>query len=222
PAVRYMARNLGIDLTRVRGSGPGGRILIENLSSQLKTAESNREPPTDVQPRPDYGTPGTRIRMIGLRRKIAEHLVLSKRTIPHYTYVDECDVTDMVHLREALRGPYTRAGIKLTYLIFFIKAAAAALKEVPMVNASLDEQAGEIILHEKYHIGIAVATPSGLIVPVLHDADQKTPAQLAAEVERLTTEARAGKSRLEDLRGGTFTITSIGNIGGLFSTPVIN
>jgi pyruvate dehydrogenase E2 component (dihydrolipoamide acetyltransferase)/2-oxoisovalerate dehydrogenase E2 component (dihydrolipoyl transacylase) len=107
-------------------------------------------------------------------------------------------------------------------LAFFVKAVVAALQEVPIANASLDEGAGEILLHDHYHIGIAVAAPTGLIVPVIHDADKKSLAEIAAEIERLSTDARAGKSKLEDLKGGTFTVTSIGNIGGLFSAPIIN
>jgi pyruvate dehydrogenase E2 component (dihydrolipoamide acetyltransferase)/2-oxoisovalerate dehydrogenase E2 component (dihydrolipoyl transacylase) len=149
-------------------------------------------------------------------------MALSKRTIPHYTYVDECDVTELVRLREGLRETYARAGIKLTYLAFFVKAAVAALKEVPIVNSSLDEEAGEIVLHDRYHVGIAVATPSGLIVPVLHDADQKDVGGIAREIERLSTAARAGKARREELRGGTFTVTSVGGFGGLIATPIIN
>jgi pyruvate dehydrogenase E2 component (dihydrolipoamide acetyltransferase)/2-oxoisovalerate dehydrogenase E2 component (dihydrolipoyl transacylase) len=127
-----------------------------------------------------------------------------------------------VRLREGLRDRFGRAGIRLTYLPFFVKAVVAALKETPLVNASLDEAAGEIVLHDRYHIGIAVSTPAGLIVPVIHDADRKDLATLAREIDRLSNEARGGKSRLEDLRGGTFTVTSVGNLGGLFSTPVIN
>jgi pyruvate dehydrogenase E2 component (dihydrolipoamide acetyltransferase)/2-oxoisovalerate dehydrogenase E2 component (dihydrolipoyl transacylase) len=219
PSVRYMARKLGIDLTRVSGSGPDGRILIEDLSAHVKPVGDGRAAP---EVRPDYGTPGTRIRLQGLRRKIAEHMVLSKRTIPHYTYVDECEVTDLVRLRESLREPFARAGSKLTYLPFFVKAVVAALKEVPIVNASLDEAAGEIVLHDRYHIGIAVATPAGLIVPVVHDADQKDLARIMRDIERLGAEARAGKAKRDDLRGGTFTLTSIGGIGGLISTPIIN
>jgi pyruvate dehydrogenase E2 component (dihydrolipoamide acetyltransferase)/2-oxoisovalerate dehydrogenase E2 component (dihydrolipoyl transacylase) len=218
--VRLLARKLGIDLSRVRGSGPDGRILIEDLSPHLAPAAEGQRPA--AEPRPEYGTPGTRIKVQGVRRKIAEHMVLAKRTIPHYTYVDECDVTELVRLRESLRETYARAGLKLTYLAFFVKAAVAALRQVPLVNASLDEAAGEIVLHDRYHIGIAVATPNGLIVPVVRDADRKDLAEIAREVERLSTAARAGKTRLEDLRGGTFTITSVGNLGGLISTPVIN
>jgi pyruvate dehydrogenase E2 component (dihydrolipoamide acetyltransferase)/2-oxoisovalerate dehydrogenase E2 component (dihydrolipoyl transacylase) len=221
PSVRYMARRLGVDLAQVPGSGPQGRILIEDLSDHVKPAAGDGKRPAP-EPRPDYGTPGSRIKLQGLRRKIAEHMVLAKRTIPHYSYVDECDVTDLVRLRDSLREPYAEAGVKLTYLAFVVKAIVAALKEVPIVNATLDEAAGEIVLHDRYHIGIATATPNGLIVPVVRDADRKDLSAIASDIERLSSAARAGKTRLEDLRGGTFTVTSVGNLGGLISTPVIN
>lgn len=220
PSVRYMARKLGIDLETVAGSGPSGRILIEDLAPRMYAAARGNDRPLEKPA--DYGTPGTRIKLRGLRGKIAEHMVRSKQAIPHYAYVDECEVTDLVRLRESLKETYARAGIRLTYLPFLVRAAAAALREVPLVNGSLDEKAGEIVLHDRYHVGIAVATPGGLIVPVIHDADKKDLTQLAREIERLSADARAGKSRLEDLRGGTFTITSIGGIGGLISTPIIN
>jgi 2-oxoisovalerate dehydrogenase E2 component (dihydrolipoyl transacylase) len=223
PSVRYLARKLGIDLAHVHGSGPGGRILLEDVSERIKT------PPTDgtgkrpvEEPRLDYGTPGTRVKLHGVRKRIADHMVLAKRSIPHYSYVDECEVTDLVRVRDGLRETCARAGVKLTYLPFFVKAVVAALKEVPVVNASLDEQTGEIVFHDRYHIGIAVATPAGLLVPVVRDADRKDLIDIAREIERLSQEARAGKARREDLRGGTFTVTSIGGIGGLISTPVIN
>jgi pyruvate dehydrogenase E2 component (dihydrolipoamide acetyltransferase)/2-oxoisovalerate dehydrogenase E2 component (dihydrolipoyl transacylase) len=222
PSVRHMARQLGIDLAQVHGSGPAGRILIEDLHAAPGTRALVSKPAPTAELQPGFGTPGQRIKLAGLRRKIAEHLVLAKKTIPHYSYVDECDVSELVRLREGLRETFRQKGVKLTYLAFLVKAAAAALKEVPIVNASLDEEKGEIILHDRYHIGIAVATPAGLIVPVVHDADRKDLVTLAREVERLSTEARAGKARLEDLRGGTFTITSVGGIGGLISTPIVN
>jgi pyruvate dehydrogenase E2 component (dihydrolipoamide acetyltransferase)/2-oxoisovalerate dehydrogenase E2 component (dihydrolipoyl transacylase) len=220
PSVRLLARKLGIDLRQVRGSGPDGRVLVEDLTQQMRTAVSPASRPGE--PRPDYGKPGTRLKLVGLRRKIAEQMVRSKQLIPHYGYVDECDVTDLVRLRQALKESASGAGVRLTYLAFLVKAVVAGLKEVPLVNASLDDQAGEIVLHDRYHIGIAVAAPQGLIVPVVHDADKKDLFQVAREIDRLSADARTGKARLEDLRGGTFTITSIGNIGGLFSTPVIN
>ncbi len=218
--MRQLARKLGIDLSTLTGSGPEGRILIEDLASRLPGAGIT--PPARQASVADYGKPGTRLKMQGLRRTIAQRMALSKQTIPHYSFVDECDVTDLVRLREALRDRYAQAGVKLTYLPFFVKAVVAALKEVPIVNASLDEQAGEIVLHDRYHIGIAVATPAGLMVPVVHDADQKDIGALARDIEQLSGAARAGKSRREDLLGGTFTITSVGSHGGLIATPVIN
>ena len=129
---------------------------------------------------------------------------------------------DLVRLRESLKEPFAERGAKLTYLAFFVKAVVAALKDVPIVNASLDSESEEIVLHDRYNIGIAVASPSGLIVPVIHEADKKELIAIVRDIERLTGETRAGKVRVEDLRGGTFTITSVGGIGGLISTPVIN
>jgi pyruvate dehydrogenase E2 component (dihydrolipoamide acetyltransferase)/2-oxoisovalerate dehydrogenase E2 component (dihydrolipoyl transacylase) len=218
PSVRYLARKLGIDLAHLRGSGPGGRILIDDLTARIQTPKTKSAP----EEHPEYGVAGTRVKLIGLRRKIAEHMVASKRTIPHYSYIDEFDATALVQLREALKQDFASAGIKLTYLAFVLKAVAAALKEVPMVNSSLMEDAGEIVLHSHYHIGIAAATPSGLIVPVVHDVDEKDLAQVAADIDRLSSQAKAGKIQLADLQGGTFSVTSTGNIGGLISTPIIN
>jgi pyruvate dehydrogenase E2 component (dihydrolipoamide acetyltransferase)/2-oxoisovalerate dehydrogenase E2 component (dihydrolipoyl transacylase) len=217
PSVRLMARKLGIDLGEIQGSGPGGRIIVDDLSSRLATAGDGKR-----RPLPDYGKPGTRLKLQGVRRRVADRMATAKRTIPHYSYVDECDVTDLVRLRSSLRDTYGAAGVKLTYVPFFVKAAVAALKEVPMINASLDESSGELVMHDRYHIGIAVATPAGLMVPVIHDADKKDIPTIARELERLSRDARSGRSKLEDLKGGTFTVSSVGNFGGLLSTPVIN
>ncbi|MSQ97576.1 MAG: 2-oxo acid dehydrogenase subunit E2 [Gemmataceae bacterium] len=216
PSVRQMARKLGIDLARIRGSGPAGRILIDDLVPLVSQAAKVPKVSTA-----SLSADGKRIPFTGLRRKIAEHMVASKQTIPHYSHIDECDVTELVKLREANKESFAKEGTKLTYLAFFVKAAVAALKEVPLVNASLDADKSEMVLYDHYHIGIAVATPGGLIVPVIHDADKKSLLELAREIERLSNDARQGKQRLEDLRGGTFTVTSIGNIGGLLSTPII-
>ncbi len=223
PSVRYMARKLGIDLSGVRGTGPDGRILIGDLTDRI-TPQTVAPAAPKPQPaeRPDYGRRGTRIKMQGLRRKVAEHMVLAKRTIPHYSYVDECEVTDLVRLREGLKPRFARDEVRLTYLPFLVKAAVAGLKAVPLANSSLDEEGGEIVLHDRYHVGVAVAAPGGLIVPVVKDADRKSVPEIAREIERLSAEARTGKIRLEDLKGGTFSVTSIGNIGGLISTPIIN
>src|SRR5262249_12658238 len=133
PSVRYLARKLGIDLNAVRGTGPQGRILIEDLTGHVRPAGDGAQAPSRPEPAPkfDYGRPGTRIKVQGLRRKTAEHMVRSKQTTPHYSYVDECDVTDLVRLRQSLKDVYARAGVKLTYLPFFVKGVVNALKEVP-------------------------------------------------------------------------------------------
>ncbi|HVK09946.1 MAG TPA: dihydrolipoamide acetyltransferase family protein [Gemmataceae bacterium] len=222
PSVRHLARKLGIDLGRVQGSGPAGRILIDDLTPHISKPSEPLAASPPAAPAADYGRPGTKIKLAGLRRKIAEHLVDAKRRIPHYSYIDECDVTELVRLRQSLRDPCAKIGIRLTYLPFFVKAVAAALKEVPVVNSSLDEAREEIVLHDRYHIGVAVATPNGLIVPVVRDADAKDLFAVATEIDRLGADARAGKSKLDDVRGGTFTVTSIGNVGGVISTPIIN
>jgi 2-oxoisovalerate dehydrogenase E2 component (dihydrolipoyl transacylase) len=223
PTVRRMARELGIDLATVSGSGPGGRVLIEDLTALLRRGDgAATTSPASPEPAADYGTPGTRRKLIGIRRQIAEHMVQSKRTIPHYSYIDECDISDLVRLRASLKETFSQRGLKLTYLPFFVKAVVEALKEIPIVNASLDDSAGEIVLHDRYDIGIAVATPNGLLVPVVREADRKDITQIAREIEQLSRSAREGTARRDDLRGGTFTVTSIGGIGGLISTPVIN
>ncbi len=222
-----LARKFGVDLSLVRGSGPHGRILLDDLAPYLTPRPSPGARPasapsgTDTS-KLDFGIAGTRQKLIGLRRRIAEHMVESKKHIPHYSYIDECDLTDAVKLRTQLREPLAKAGVKLTYLAFFVKAVARALKEVPIVNSTYDEAAGEVVLHDKYHIGIAVAAPSGLMVPVVKDADKKDLATIATDIERLGNDAKSGKSKLDDLRGSTFTVTSVGGIGGLISTPIIN
>src|SRR5262249_50299320 len=144
PSVRQMARKLGVDLTAVTGSGPEGRILIEDLSRHFRPPAGRDMPPARPEPKLDFGQPGTRIKMVGLRRVVAERMIQSKTAIPHYSYVDECEVTDLVRLRNSLKDRYGREGVKLTYLPFFVKAVVAALKEVPIVNSSLDEAAHEI------------------------------------------------------------------------------
>lgn len=220
PTVRLMARKLGIDLQTIDGSGPQGRILIEDLAHALPAEGAGQAPAARPAP-PDFGTPGTRLPLAGLRRKMAETMVRSKSTIPHFGYVDECDVTDLVRLREQLKETFAAKGRKLSYLPFFVKAVARALRDVPLVNASLEEDKEEIVLHEDCHVGIAAAAPQGLLVPVIRAADQASLSQVAADIERLVEDARAGRSKREDLKGATFTITSIGNLGGLFATPII-
>ncbi|MFO0926876.1 MAG: dihydrolipoamide acetyltransferase family protein [Gemmataceae bacterium] len=221
PSVRHLARKLGVDLATVAGSGPDGRILLDDLTPLLQPTTAA---PVAARPAPtfNFGRPGDRIPLTGLRRKIAERMVLATHTVPHYSYIDECDVTELVRLRAGLKPVLAAANLKLTYLPFIVKAVVTALQAVPLVNATLDDEHGEIRLHDEYHIGVAVATPAGLVVPVIHDADKKDLLTLTREIDRLTTEARAGKARLDDVRGGTFTVSSVGNIGGLISTPIIH
>ena len=228
PSVRRQARKLGVDLATVRGTGPGQRILMDDLlaaagqasgagPSSTSPAGGDATVPTDAS-----FVPGTTIALRGLRRKIAQHMVRSKTEIPHYSFMDECDVSELVKLRARLKPKLAEQGVRLTYLAFIVKATAEALKEFPLVNSSLDAKAEEIQLHACYHIGIAVATPQGLVVPVVKNADQLSLQQVAEAIQRLSEKARDGAIELEDLRGATFVVTSIGGIGGLISTPIIN
>jgi pyruvate dehydrogenase E2 component (dihydrolipoamide acetyltransferase) len=157
-----------------------------------------------------------------MRRKIAQKMAQSKHTAAHFTFVEECDVTALKALRARLKAPAEAAGVKLSFLPFIVKATVAALKKHPMLNTALDEAANEIVFRKYFNIGIATATEAGLIVPVVKDADKKSVLDIARDIERLANDARAGKVRLEDLQGSTFTITSLGAQGGLFATPIIN
>ncbi|MEM3637220.1 MAG: dihydrolipoamide acetyltransferase family protein [Conexivisphaerales archaeon] len=204
PAVRKLAKELGVDLAMVRGSGPGGRVTEADVK-QFRTAQGARE---------------ELIPLRGVRRMIAEHMVKARESTVPVTHVDEVDVTELVSLREAFKGSAEKRGVKLTYLPFIIKALIPALKEFPFMNASVDEE--NIVLKKYYNIGIATDTEQGLVVPVIKDADRKDIYQLAAEIEELSAKARAGKLALDEVKGGTFSITNVGSIGGLFATPVIN
>ncbi len=231
-----MARALGVDLGSVRGTGPDGRVLIDDLGNyvnQLGIGRAARDVdgPGDGQEEQPPGhsrrvarplQPGQHVALQGLRRSIADHMVTSKQTIPHYSYIDECDVSRMVALRNALKRPLYGQGVKLTNLPFYVKAVVGALQQVPLVNSTIDCVAGEIVLHDRYDIGIATATARGLVVPVIRNADRKNLAEIARDIERLIRAAQAGTIARSDLQGGTFTISSIGNFGGLVSTPIIH
>jgi pyruvate dehydrogenase E2 component (dihydrolipoamide acetyltransferase) len=163
-----------------------------------------------------------RVPLAGLRRRIAQNVARSKATAAHFTFVEECDVTELKAWRAQLREAAQARGAKLNFLPFIVKAVVAALKKHPMLNATLDEATNEIVFRKYYHIGIATATQAGLVVPVVRDADQKSILDIARDVERLAQEARAGKAKLEELHGSTFTITSLGAQSGLLATPIIN
>jgi pyruvate dehydrogenase E2 component (dihydrolipoamide acetyltransferase)/2-oxoisovalerate dehydrogenase E2 component (dihydrolipoyl transacylase) len=179
-------------------------------------------PPLPGPTAPHSPSSETRTKLIGIRQRIAANMVASKQHIPHYSYVDECDVTDLVRLRDQLKEPLQNQGVKLTYLPFIIKAVARALGEMPALNSTFDDTTQEIITHPTVNIGVAVAAPAGLMVPVLKRADQKDIVTIAKDIDRLATDARNGRIKPDDIQGGTFTVTSIGGIGGLISTPIIH
>jgi pyruvate/2-oxoglutarate dehydrogenase complex dihydrolipoamide acyltransferase (E2) component len=215
PPVRKLARELGVDLARVTGTGPRGRILREDVEASA-TATTGR--PAE---RANGRERGKRIPFRGVRRMIGEHMLNAHLAIPAVTHVEECDVTEIDAARKVAheRNP---GGPKLTFLTFIVKAVVLELKNHPKLNSSLDEDAGEILLHDRYNIGIAVDAPQGLVVPVIKDADQMSLVGLAREIERLANGAKVGELTNEDLRGSTFSITSPGPYGGLMATPIIN
>lgn len=223
PATRKLARELGVELSGVQGSGPQGRITdddVRHASAARKAAPIGA--PAHSQPMQKIGTNEEVVPLRGIRKMIAERMVKSQATTASVTHIDEADMTELVQLREAFKGSAEKRGVRLTYLPFIIKALIPALKEFPYVNASLDDQGGNIILKKYYHIGIATDTPQGLVVPVVKDADRKDIFELAEDIEKLAEKARAGQLSLEEVRGSTFTITNVGAIGGLFATPIIN
>ncbi len=247
PATRKLAREHGVDIRAIHGTGPRGRVTREDVeraqtsapassaapaspTSKASKAEAPASRPGSAaapRPMPPATTPTPtgseeRIPLRGLRKKIAEHMARSKRTAAHFTYVEEIDVTELVGLRREMKELASERGVKLTYLPFIMKAIVAGLRQVPTLNATLDEERSEIVIRHDYNFGIAVDTDAGLVVPVVKAVDRRSMLDIAREVERVATAARDQKIALDDLRGGTFTITNAGNIGGLFATPVIN
>lgn len=228
PSVRKLARELGIDLTRVTPSGHRGQVTAEDVRKFAAAPEAAPEgkvaAPAFVEEAVDRKA-GTeeRLPLKGIRKVIAERMVESKFTAPHVTAMDEVDVTELVRLRQWAKGLAEEKGIKVTYLPFIIKAIIAGLREYPVLNASIDQEAEEIVLKHYYHIGIAVATDEGLMVPVVRNADQKTIWQLAAEIAELVDQTRSRKIAPDKLKGSTITVTNMGSVGGgLFFTPIIN
>jgi len=219
PSTRKLARDLGVDLAIVQGTGPGGRITDDDVR---RFKESGRRPAAVVVTIPTKAGVEERVPLRGIRRKIAEHMIKSTHTAAHVSHVDEVDMTEVVHLREKAKVSAEKRGVKLTYLPFIIKALIPALKQYPYLNASLDDEREEIILKKYYNIGIATNTEQGLVVPVIKDADHKSITQLAEEVAKLSERARTGQLTLDEIQGSTFTITNVGAIGGVFATPIIN
>ncbi|MBU1692997.1 MAG: 2-oxo acid dehydrogenase subunit E2 [Verrucomicrobia bacterium] len=230
PSVRKFAREIGIEIQQVPGRGDGGRITIEDVkrfAKELNTARPQGAaagPGPAAPPLPDFSRWGeVEIQpMNAVRRKTAEHMSLAWSQIPHVTQFDLADITDLEERRKKLADRAEKAGVKLTVTAMLIKTVAAALKVFPKFNASLNVAGGEVVLKKFYHVGVAVDTERGLLVPVVRDADKKNILQIAAELSRLAEKARSGKIGLEELQGGTFTITNLGGIGGTHFTPIVN
>jgi 2-oxoisovalerate dehydrogenase E2 component (dihydrolipoyl transacylase) len=214
PAVRARAARLGVDLATISGSGPEGRVVHEDLDGLLA-----KQAPAPAPLQRDNGDEVEDVKVVGLRRNIAERMQASKRRIPHFTYVEEVDVTALEELRGELNdGDRPR----LSVLPFLMRAVVVAIRDHPEMNARFDDEAGVVKRHRAVHLGIAVQTPRGLMVPVVKDADVRDLWSSAAEVARLSDAARTAKVTLEELSGSTITITSLGALGGIVTTPVIN
>ncbi len=219
PAVRLRARETGVDLRQVPGSGPAGRITHEDLDLFL---DQGSVAPVASAQGPQRDTSVKEIKMVGLRRRIAEKMSLAKRQIPHITYVEEVDLTALEELRASLNRTLKPGRVKLTILPFLMRAMVKAIAHQPVFNSRFDDEAGVIRQYGGVHIGIAAQTPSGLMVPVVHHAEARDIHDCAKEMVRLSEAARAGTALREELEGSTITISSLGALGGIVSTPVIN
>ncbi|MEK6581311.1 MAG: dihydrolipoamide acetyltransferase family protein, partial [Nitrospirota bacterium] len=212
PSVRALAKELGVKLESIKGSGPGGSITKEDVADA-----SEKEKKTEDQ----FGAM-ERMPLKGLRRTIAKNLLTAQKTTASVTGMDEADITELWNLREKEKKPIQEKGMHLTFMPFFIKAVYHALLEHPLLNASIDDEREDIIIKKYYNFGIAVDTPEGLMVPVVKDAGKKTILELAIEIQNLGQKARERKIKLEEIKGSTFTITNYGHFGGWFATPIIN
>jgi len=224
PAVRQLARQLGVALESVTGTGPEGRITADDVQRAAGSAPGPGARPAPAAAGPaKAGAPGEeRIPLRGLRRRIAEAMRRSLDTAAHFTFVAECDMSAVAAHMARTKPRAERAGVPLTYLTYVVKALIEPLRQYPLLNASLDDEAHEVVLKRFYHVGIATATAEGLTVPVIRDADRRTLLGVAGEIKRLATAAREGSIKLEDLQGGTFTVTSTGARGGLLATPIVH
>jgi pyruvate dehydrogenase E2 component (dihydrolipoamide acetyltransferase) len=224
PAVRALAKELGVDINKVKGTGPEGRVLEKDIRQFEESKEKPAEPEKKIAKVKKYDLYGyvERIPLRGVRRSIAKAMVRSKYTAPHVTAMDEADVTMLWKIREKEKKAAEKKGIKLTILPFIIKAVIAGLSEHPYLNASLDDENEEIIFKKYFNIGVATDTPEGLMVPVVKNAKDKSILQIADELTKLVEKARNRTIDLADLKGGTFTISNYGALGGIYATPIIN
>jgi pyruvate dehydrogenase E2 component (dihydrolipoamide acetyltransferase) len=225
PATRKLARDLGVDLRGVFGTGPAARITSDDVRNHAGGGRGAAAGPPPISIAREPGDVAIPFR--GLRRRIAENMARSKHAAAHFLYVEEVDCTELVALRAQVNARLAKdapaTGVrKVTFLPFIVKATAQALRAFPQLNAALDEAAGEIVQRKHVHMGLATATPAGLVVPVVRDADALSVADLGKEIDRLAEATRSGKATREDLSGSTFTITSLGQLGGVLAAPIIN
>ncbi|MFM7412549.1 MAG: 2-oxo acid dehydrogenase subunit E2, partial [Planctomycetota bacterium] len=225
PAVRRLARELGVDLGRVKGTGPAGRIVREDVIAAVRHASASPQvrsrPESKSTERDDWG-PIRREQMSRMRKTIAANMVRSVQTIPHLTNFDDADVTELEALRKASAPEYAKNNLKLTALAFVIKSVSLSLRQHPAINATVDMEKGEVVYKDYVNVGLAVDTPRGLVVPVLRDCDQMSIPQIAQAIADTAEKAKNAQYGIEDLRGGTFTISNLGAVGGAYSTPIIN
>jgi 2-oxoisovalerate dehydrogenase E2 component (dihydrolipoyl transacylase) len=227
PAIRRRAHEAGIDLRQVAGSGPNGRIVPKDLEAyvarRVQPTPLLRGPKAVPAARPAAPAAATEeIKVIGLRRLIAQRMSEAKRTIPHFAYVEELDITELESLRRHLNGKLPAGAAPLTYLPFLALGLIRVLRDFPQCNAHYDAERGVIVRYAAVHLGVATQTPDGLKVPVVHDAQALTLWELAAAMRRVSEAARTNKATREELTGSTITITSLGKLGGIASTPIIN
>lgn len=225
PAVRRLARELGVDLGSVSGSGPSGRIIREDVVASVRRSgvqsASNSQAVRPGGEQDDWG-PVHREQMSRMRKTIATNMVRSMATIPHLTNFDDADVTELERLRKDSAAEYAKTNVKLTALAFVVKAVSLSLRQHPVVNSSVDMEKGELVYKDYVNIGLAVDTPRGLVVPVLRGCDHQSIPHIAQEIAQTADKAKNAQYGVEDLRGGTFTISNLGAIGGTYSTPIIN
>ncbi len=238
PATRKYARDKNVNINKIKGTGKNAKVTKDDinnyLSSKNKQAVVSSSKELVISSHITSHDSGSysyseagkyneeRVPFKGLRKKISENLLKSVHTVPHFMIADEVDMTELVNFRKECKDMAISKGVKLTYLPFIIKAVISALKDFPTLNSSLDEERSELVIKKYYNIGVAVATSQGLIVPVLKNADKKSIFESAKELDRLANQTREGKIAVDELKSGTFTITNIGSIGGMLSSPIIN
>lgn len=228
PATRRLAREINVDINTLTGSGLAGRVTRDDVMQNqggATVAAPTKAAGTTI-PRLAYQGPAgaaeERVPLRGIRKKIAENLQMAKQIIPHFTLMDEANVSQLVQMRDSMKSLAEREGTKITYLPFVIKALIATIRQFPQFNASIDDAAQEIVYKKYFNIGFAADTPNGLVVPVIKNADQKTLLEISKEIIDLSKRARDGKLKPEEMKGATITITNIGSVGGTYATPIIN